>query len=128
MLDLNQEPMHTSTSACGATPSGACLVRVGWPECADLQPAKQPKGSQPAENPHVVLTLDDTKRGEDMMTIEGKAELLQPGGDVLGDVLMAIPIYAEKHSEEIRSNNWDLQALAKEYAQGIRVTPRRFLG
>jgi hypothetical protein len=44
-----------------------------------------------------------------MMTIEGKAELLQPGGDVL----MAIPIYAEKHSEEIRSNNWDLQALAR---------------
>ena len=59
-----------------------------------------------------------------MMTIEGEAELLQPGGDVS----MTVPIYAEKYSEEIRSKNWDLQALAKVYAQGIRVTPRRFLG
>ncbi len=76
------------------------------------------------ENPHVVLALDDTKGGEDVITIEGEAELLQPGDDAS----MASPAYAAKYSEEIRSQNWDIQELAKEYSQGIRVTIHRFLG
>lgn len=76
------------------------------------------------ENPHVVLALDDTKGGEDVITIEGEAELFEPSGDVS----MATPTFAEKYGEEIRSQNWDIQELAKEYSQGIRVTVRRFLG
>lgn len=76
------------------------------------------------ENSHVVLALDDTKGGDDVITIEGEAELLQPGSDVS----MASPAFTEKYGEEIRSENWDAQTLAKEYSQGIRVTPRRFLG
>ncbi len=76
------------------------------------------------ENPHVTLALDDTKGGEDVIIIEGEAELLQPGDDAS----MANPAYAGKYSEEIRSQNWDIQELAKEYSQGIRVTIRRFLG
>lgn len=76
------------------------------------------------ENPHVVLALDDTKGGEDVITIEGEAELFQPGDDAS----MAHPAYAGKYDKEIRSQNWDVQELAKEYSQGIRVTVRRFLG
>lgn len=76
------------------------------------------------ENPHVVLALDDTKGGEDVITIEGEAELLAPESDVS----MTYPAYAEKYSEEMRGMNVTVEALAKEYSQGIRVTPRRFLG
>ncbi|MGZ3599413.1 MAG: TIGR03667 family PPOX class F420-dependent oxidoreductase [Ktedonobacterales bacterium] len=76
------------------------------------------------ENPHVVLALDDTKGGEDVITIEGEAELLPTGSDVM----MTYPAYAEKYGEEVRGMNTTVEALAKEYSQGIRVTPRRFLG
>jgi PPOX class probable F420-dependent enzyme len=76
------------------------------------------------ENPHVVLALDDTKGGEDVISIEGEAELLLTGSDVM----MAYPAYAEKYSEVLRGMNTTVEAVAKEYTQGIRVTPRRFLG
>lgn len=75
-------------------------------------------------NPHVVLALDDTKGGEDVITIEGEAELLAPEGGVS----LTLPVYAEKYSDEMRSMNVTAEALAQDYSQGIRVTPRRFLG
>jgi PPOX class probable F420-dependent enzyme len=75
-------------------------------------------------NPHVVLALDDTKGGEDVITIEGEAELLVPGGDVS----MTLPAYVEKYSDEMLSMNVTAEALAQDYSQGIRVTPRRILG
>lgn len=75
-------------------------------------------------NSHVVLALDDTKGGEDVIAIEGEAELLSPGSGVS----MSFPAYAEKYSDEIRGMNTTVEALAGEYSQGIRVTPRRFLG
>lgn len=75
-------------------------------------------------NPHVVLALDDTKGGEDVITIEGEAELLAPEDGVS----LTLPVYAEKYSDEMRSMNVTAEALAQDYSQGIRVTPRRFLG
>lgn len=75
-------------------------------------------------NPHVVLALDDSKAGGDVVTIEGEAKLLMPGDAAS----MALPAFAEKYGEEMRSMNTTAEALAKEYSQGIRVTPQRFLG
>lgn len=75
-------------------------------------------------NSHVVLALDDTKGGEDVVNIEGEAELLPSGSDSL----MTDRAYNEKYGEEMRGMNVTVEALAKEYSQGIRVTPRRFLG
>ena len=75
-------------------------------------------------NPRVMLALDDTKGGEDVITIEGEAELLPTGSDVM----MTYHAYAEKYSEELRGMNTTVEALAKQFSQGIRVTPRRFLG
>ncbi len=55
------------------------------------QPNKQ-KLRNLQHNPHVVLALDDTKNGGDVIVIEGKVELIDNA-----EVNTTLPAYAEKY-------------------------------
>jgi len=74
-------------------------------------------------NPHVVVTLDDTKHGDDVTVVEGKAELLNDAN--LSTTLSA---YAEKYAPLLKEMGWTPESMAADYSQAIRVTPTKFLG
>ena len=74
-------------------------------------------------NPNVVLALDNTKNGSDVIVIEGKAELLKQG-----DVNTTLPAYAEKYLPELKDMGWTPESMAADYSQPIRVTPTKFVG
>ncbi|MFL5659605.1 MAG: TIGR03667 family PPOX class F420-dependent oxidoreductase [Ktedonobacteraceae bacterium] len=86
------------------------------------QPNKQ-KIRNLQHNPNVVLALDNTKNGSDVIVIEGKAELLKPG-----DVNTTLPAYAEKYLPELKDMGWTPESMAADYSQPIRVTPTKFVG
>ena len=75
------------------------------------------------QNPHVMLALDGTGNlGDDVVVVEGTAELLNESS---WSMLRADPSIAEKYDTLLKSMNTDLQALAADYSQPIRVTPTR---
>jgi PPOX class probable F420-dependent enzyme len=74
------------------------------------------------EHPDVMLALDDTRQGEDVILIQGHAELLPPGA--------ATPTqteYAGKYADELAAMQLDPAAMAAQYSQAIHITPTRFL-
>lgn len=73
-------------------------------------------------NPHVVLSLDDSDTGEDVVTIEGVAELL-PRGSVTAELAP----YAEKYAAKLQAMGWTPQQMAQSYTEPIRITPTKFL-
>lgn len=88
------------------------------------QPNKQ-KLRNLRQNHNVMLALDGTGNlGDDVVVVEGTAELLEESS--LG-LSRAYPAFAEKYDVLLKSMNLDMQALAADYSQPIRVTPTRFL-
>ncbi len=73
------------------------------------------------KNARVTLALDDTKQGEDVVIVEGTAELLD---DPKISVMM--PEYVEKYGEFIKDLGWTPASMAADYSLGIRVTPTKF--
>jgi PPOX class probable F420-dependent enzyme len=86
------------------------------------QPNKQ-KIRNLQHNSNVVLALDDTRNGSDVIVIEGKAELLAPGS-----VDAALPAFAEKYGAVIQRLGRTPEAMAEEYSEPIRITPTKFVG
>lgn len=74
-------------------------------------------------NPLVMLALDDTKGGSDVVLVEGEATLLGEGEVTLA----AVPAYLEKYGQEIANNGWNADTMAKDYSQAIRIKPTRLL-
>jgi PPOX class probable F420-dependent enzyme len=74
------------------------------------------------QNTNVILALDDTKDGEDVVMLEGMAEFLNDPA-----VNPTLPAYAAKYDSELKSMGYTAEAMAAEYAQAIRITPTRFL-
>ena len=74
------------------------------------------------QNTNVILALDDTKDGEDVVMLEGKAEFLNDPA-----VNTILPAYAAKYDSELKSMGYTAEAMAAEYVQAIRITPTRFL-
>lgn len=72
-------------------------------------------------NANVSLALDDTKHGEDVIVIEGTAELLD------AVKLADIPAYIAKYADLITSLKWTPESMGSSYSQAIRITPTRFL-
>lgn len=73
-------------------------------------------------NPAVMLSLDSADHGEDIVLIEGRAELI-------GDPTLRsskVPDYIEKYRGLIAQLGWTPDTMAAEYSQPIRVTPLRF--
>lgn len=77
-------------------------------------------------NPNVVIALDNTNDGEDVITVEGKAELLPPNAE---SGLKAVPpAYQQKYGQYIKNFGWTPESMAADYSQPIRFTPTKFLG
>jgi PPOX class probable F420-dependent enzyme len=96
------------------------------------QPNK-PKVRNVRQNPNVTLALDGTgKFGDDVVVVEGTAELLNEPSLSL---LKTYPAIAEKYEDLLQSmreagfvnQDLDIQALAADYSQPIRITPTRLL-
>ena len=75
------------------------------------------------QNPHVVLALDNTDNGGDVIVIEGTAELITDP-----DVNTTVAAYSQKYASELKSMGMTAEAMSKDYSQGIRITPTRFVG
>lgn len=82
------------------------------------QPEKQ-KLRNIQQNPNVLLALDDTDEGEDVVTVEGRAELLPQGS------ITSLPAYVEKYAEHIHDISMTPETMSKSYSQPIRITPTR---
>ena len=73
------------------------------------------------QNPRVSLALDDTKGGDDVVTIEGTAELVNDPA-----ITPTLPAYAEKYAGKLKEMGWTAEHMSKSYNQAIRITPTRF--
>jgi PPOX class probable F420-dependent enzyme len=76
------------------------------------------------QNTNVVLALDDTKNGDDVIQVEGKAELLENNSGVSA----TLPAFVAKYDRMFKSMGSTPEAMAAEYSQAIRITPTKFLG
>jgi len=72
-------------------------------------------------NPHVTLGLDETRGGEDMVILEGKAELLHDPA-----VNPTLPAYAAKYGAELQRVGLTAEAMAAIFSQALLITPIRF--
>lgn len=73
------------------------------------------------KNPRVTLALDDTEEGDDVVIVEGTAELLDDP-----HLSATLPAFVEKYRTLIQGMDWTPEAMAADYSQGIRVTPTKF--
>jgi PPOX class probable F420-dependent enzyme len=74
-------------------------------------------------NPQVVLALDSADEGEDVVVLEGRAELLADGAPQ-----STLPEYAEKYAALMARLGMAVEWHAAEYTQAIRVTVERLVG
>ncbi len=81
---------------------------------------RSPKVPNVRSNPHVSLNLDGGAEGEDVVTIEGRAEI--PGD---GLSVTDVPEYVEKYRDAIAKLGSDPDSFAGAYSVPIRVTPTR---
>jgi PPOX class probable F420-dependent enzyme len=73
------------------------------------------------QNSHVTLALDDTHEGEDVIVIDGEAELLNNP-----DVSATLAAYTQKYAESMQAMNMTAEQMAQTYSQGIRIRPTKF--
>lgn len=73
-------------------------------------------------NTNVALALDTSDEGDDVVIIEGKAELLGSSTQTMND-----PAYVEKYNALIKAMDSDPETLAADYSEVIRVTPTKFI-
>lgn len=76
------------------------------------------------QNTNVLLALDDTKNGSDVIQVEGKAELLEGNNEVSA----TLPAFVEKYGAMIKNIGWKPEDMAADYSQAIRITPTKFVG
>jgi PPOX class probable F420-dependent enzyme len=84
------------------------------------QPKKQ-KLRNIRKNPRVTLALDETEQGNDVVIVEGIAELIDDP-----QISVEMPAYVEKYGALVQSRGWTPASMAAEYSQAIRVTPTKF--
>lgn len=76
-----------------------------------------------AKNPGVMLSLETIDQGDDVVLIEGRAELLEGEGAPTA----TMPAYARKYEPLFRRMKWSAEEMATTFTQAIRVTPTRFI-
>jgi PPOX class probable F420-dependent enzyme len=74
------------------------------------------------QNPNVTLALETVDEGDDVVIVEGKAEL--PGKSAQ---TMNAPAYVEKYDRLMKNMQTTPDEIAAEYSEVIRVTPTRFM-
>ncbi|HEX9067833.1 MAG TPA: pyridoxamine 5'-phosphate oxidase family protein [Ktedonobacterales bacterium] len=73
------------------------------------------------ERPSVILAIDDTREGDDVVIVEGEAALLPPG-----EAATTMEPYAAKYARLLADMGWTAATMATEYTEAIRITPTRF--
>lgn len=73
-------------------------------------------------NQNVMLALDSTNEGGDVVLFEGKAELLNST-----EANTTIPAYAQKYGEAMKGIGMNPETMAASYSQAIRITPTKFI-
>jgi len=73
------------------------------------------------QNPRVALAVDDTRGGDDVITIEGMAELV----DDLA-IKPTLPAYVEKYADHLQAMGLTAEQMSKSYSHAIRITPTKF--
>jgi PPOX class probable F420-dependent enzyme len=86
------------------------------------QPQKQ-KIRNLSNNPRVTLVLDETKLGEDVVIVEGTAEILDNP-----DIGATLRAYVEKYGAMLQDMGSTPESMAAEYSIGIRITPTKIRG
>ena len=71
---------------------------------------------------NVTLALNTIEDGDDVVVVEGKAELLGKSTQTMNN-----PAYLEKYDWLIKKMKADPQEMAADYSEVIRVTPTRFI-
>jgi PPOX class probable F420-dependent enzyme len=83
------------------------------------QPKKQ-KVRNLRNNPYVTVALDGTNQGDDVVIVEGTAELLNDP-----NINSKLPAYAEKYGTLLQDMGLTPESMAADYSQAIRVTPTK---
>lgn len=71
---------------------------------------------------NVTLALNTADVGDDVVIVEGKAELLGKSTQTMNN-----PAYLEKYDWLIKKMKADSETMAADYSEVIRVTPTRFI-
>ncbi len=81
----------------------------------------RPKLENIGGNPRVTLHLDADRRGNDVIIVEGSAEIVDdaPPAD-------EVPAYVDKYRREIADLGSTPSAFAEDYSVPVRVTPTRW--
>lgn len=74
------------------------------------------------KNRNVMLALDNTNNGSDVVLFEGEATLLPDG-----EVDTTLEGYASKYAGLLDAMGWSPQSMAMAYTEAIRVRPTRYL-
>ena len=74
------------------------------------------------QNPNVTLALDPSNNGNDIVVVEGTAELVE---DV--NITAALPAFAQKYDALLKDMGWTAETMAPNYPHAVRVTPKKFL-
>lgn len=72
------------------------------------------------QNPAVTVSLDQTSRGNDIIVLEGIAQLIDEP-----EITTVLPSYASKYASLLADMGWTAATMAQEYTQGIRITITR---
>jgi PPOX class probable F420-dependent enzyme len=73
-------------------------------------------------NPVVVLALDTAELGDDIVRIEGRAELVSDP-----DLKATLPAFAQKYAARLQAMGDTAEQMAASFSQAIRITPTRFM-
>jgi PPOX class probable F420-dependent enzyme len=82
--------------------------------------AGKPKLRNIAANPRVGLHLRGSSTGDDIVIVEGDAQLAS--GEPPAD---RVPDYIEKYREHIEAYDWTPESFAADYSEPIRIRPTR---
>jgi len=85
------------------------------------QPNKQ-KMRNLQHDTRVILALNTADEGDDVVIVEGKAELLGKSSQTMNN-----PAYVEKYNKLIKDLQSDPEEMAASYSEVIRVTPVKFI-
>jgi PPOX class probable F420-dependent enzyme len=75
------------------------------------------------QNPNVTLALDPSNNGDDIVVVEGTAELVN---DV--NITTTLAAFAQKYGALLKSMGWTAESMAPNYPHAVRVTPKKFIG
>ncbi|GCE26129.1 hypothetical protein KDA_16130 [Dictyobacter alpinus] len=73
-------------------------------------------------NAHVSLALETVNDGEDIIVIEGDAQLVDSPLDE-----KTIQDYATKYAPKLQGMGWNIETMSKDYSQVITIKPTKFL-